>query len=656
MVITNRHGNIVMVNEQTQRLFGFSRQELLNQPVEILVPERFRESHTVERAAFCHLPSTRLMSERPALWGRRKDGTEFPAEIVLSPIETDDEVLIAAAVRDVTHRQATEAALRTHLQIQATLIALLELSLQPMSLPEQMERVLDCLLDVPWIELESKGAVFLVEEGTSELTMIAQRGLSAGVVNACQHIQFGERLCGEAAASRRIVFTPYVDQQQPIHCQGMPPHGHYCVPILSGDDVLGVINLYVAHGHQRTDTEDQFLEAVAHVLAGILTRNKIEASLRNSEERFELAVRGTDAGIWDWNLVTNQAHFSPRWKSILGYGPDEIADHCSEWETRLHPDDRVRSLSAVKDYLEGRTREYELVHRLRHRDGSYRWILARGAAVRDASGKFCRMVGSHLDITQRKQDEEMLHQREAQLIAAQRIQEFILPHRAPQVPGFDIAGKVLPAEFAGGDYFDFLMLPDGAMGIVVGDVSGHDVSAALIMASASAHLRSFAEDHDDVQEILFHTNAILSRETDDARFVTLFFLRLDPHTRQIRYVNAGHPSAYVLSHSGDVKQVLQSNSFPLSVLPDAEYPLSDVLELAPGDIVLLITDGILEARSPTREFFDADHLLAVLRDNGHRSAAEIIDCVFAAIHQFTACLRTQDDLTAVVIKVDQSPA
>ena len=113
--------------------------------------------------------------------GRRKDGTEFPAEIVLSPIETEDEVLIAAAVRDVTHRQATEAALRTHLQIQATLIALLELSLQPMSLPEQMERVLDCLLDVPWMELESKGAVFLVEEGTSELTMIAQRGLSAGV-------------------------------------------------------------------------------------------------------------------------------------------------------------------------------------------------------------------------------------------------------------------------------------------------------------------------------------------------------------------------------------------------------------------------------------------------------------------------------------------
>jgi PAS domain S-box-containing protein len=656
MVITNRLGNIVMVNEQTQRLFGFSRRELLNQPVEILVPERFRETHTAQRTEFCRFPTTRLMSERPALWGRRKDGTEFPAEIVLSPIDTENEVLIAAAVRDVTHRQVTEAALRTHLQIQATLIALLELSLQPMSLQEQMERVLDCLLDVPWIELESKGAVYLVQEGTSELTMIAQRRLSAGVLNACQHIPFGQCLCGAAAASRRIVFTPSVDERHPIHYEGMRPHGHYCVPILSGDDVLGVINLYVAHGHQRTDTEDQFLEAVAHVLAGIITRNKIEASLRISEERFELAVNGTDAGIWDWNLVTNQVHFSPRWKSILGYGPDEIADHVSEWETRLHPDDRIRSLATVKDYLEGRTPEYELEHRLRHRDGGYRWILARGAAVRDASGTLCRMVGSSLDISQRKQDEEMLRQREAQLIAAQRIQEFILPHRAPQVPGFDIAGKVLPAEFAGGDYFDFLRLPDGAMGIVVGDVSGHDVSAALIMASASAHLRSFAEDHHDVEEILFHTNAILSRETDDARFVTLFFLRLDPHTRQISYVNAGHPSAYVLSHSGDVKHVLHSNSFPLSVLPDTAYPLSDVLELAPGDIVLLVTDGILEARSPTGEFFDADHLLAVLRDNCHRSAAEIIDCVFAAIHQFTACLRTQDDLTAVVVKVNESPA
>jgi sigma-B regulation protein RsbU (phosphoserine phosphatase) len=189
------------------------------------------------------------------------------------------------------------------------------------------------------------------------------------------------------------------------------------------------------------------------------------------------------------------------------------------------------------------------------------------------------------------------------------------------------------------------------MGIVVGDVSGHDVSAALIMASASAHLRSFAEDHDDVEEIVFHTNAILFRETDGARFVTLFFLRLDPYKRQIRYVSAGHPSAYVLNQSGDVKQVLPSNGLPLSILPDTQYQLSDSLQLAPGDIVLLVTDGILEGRSPTGEVFGADHLLAALRDNHGRSAAEMIDGVFTAVHQFTACCQPQDDLTAVVIKV-----
>ena len=182
-----------------------------------------------------------------------------------------------------------------------------------------------------------------------------------------------------AKLPRRVVScsSPCVDDRHSIRAEGMPPHGHYCVPILFGDDVLGVIDLYVTHGHQPTETEDQFLTAVAHVLAGIITRSKTEASLLASEERFELAVRGTDAGIWDWNLMTNEVHFSPRWKSMLGYGPDEMADHFSEWETRLHPDDRVRALATVTDYLEGRTPEYELEHRLRHRDGSYRWILAR---------------------------------------------------------------------------------------------------------------------------------------------------------------------------------------------------------------------------------------------------------------------------------------
>ena len=206
--------------------------------------------------------------------------------------------------------------------------------------------------------------------------------------------------------------------------------------------MFGVINLYVKHGHERNDAEEDFLTAVANVLAGIVGCKQAEAALSKSEERFDLAVQGTDAGIWDWDS-TNQVYFSPRWKSMLGYEDQEIRNHINEWQQRLHPDEQARALKYVQEYLGGRMPMYELEHRLRHKDGSYRWIVARGAVVRDGAGKPYRMVGSHMDITDRKRSEQLMREREAELIAAQRIQEHILPRSAPSVPGYDIAGSVV---------------------------------------------------------------------------------------------------------------------------------------------------------------------------------------------------------------------
>ncbi len=144
------------------------------------------------------------------------------------------------------------------------------------------------------------------------------------------------------------------------------------------------------------------------------------AALVKSEERFELAVRGTDAGIWDWDLRTDKVHFSPRWKSMLGYAEDELGDDYAEWERRLHPDDRDRALETVRAYQAGETPHFELEHRLRHKDGSYRWILARGTCLRDADGRAYRMVGSHIDVTARKLAEERLKRTAAALEQSNR--------------------------------------------------------------------------------------------------------------------------------------------------------------------------------------------------------------------------------------------
>ena len=160
---------------------------------------------------------------------------------------------------------------------------------------------------------------------------------------------------------------------------------------------------------ERVGTQAERLIAMNHQLEQeIGERRRAEGALQASEERYALMMRGTNDGLWDWNILTNEIYLSPRWKSMLGYGEQEITPAFSEWETRLHPEDRKRALSAVREHLEGRTAQFELEHRLLQKDGTYRWILARGMALRDERNVPYRMVGSHTDIAERKRAEEAL--------------------------------------------------------------------------------------------------------------------------------------------------------------------------------------------------------------------------------------------------------
>lgn len=143
------------------------------------------------------------------------------------------------------------------------------------------------------------------------------------------------------------------------------------------------------------------------------TNRKLEETarlLKEREERLALVIQGTDDGIWDWNLRTDEVYYSPRWKAMLGYGEDEIANRFEAWRQLVHPDDVGRAITALQAYLTQQSSSFELEHRLQHKDGSYRWILVRGIALWDDQGKPYRMAGSHTDITKQKRAEQELQE------------------------------------------------------------------------------------------------------------------------------------------------------------------------------------------------------------------------------------------------------
>lgn len=215
-------------------------------------------------------------------------------------------------------------------------------------------------------------------------------------------ISFLSLLPGNEAAAQavfeRVLAGETVPQESfPLQMNGVVSYwDSVSAPLRERDEVVGIVHV------STNATERELAKRQLHETLDTLQR---------SRERLALALRGTTDGIWDWNLQTNEVYFSPRWKSMLGYSEDDLENVFDTWQQLIHPQDRPQALAVLQKHLDGELETYTLEHRLRHKDGSYRWILTRGAALRDENGRPYRMAGSHTDITQRRKAEERLQQR-----------------------------------------------------------------------------------------------------------------------------------------------------------------------------------------------------------------------------------------------------
>lgn len=240
-----------------------------------------------------------------------------------------------------------------------------------------------------------------------------------------------------------------------------------------------------------------------------------------------------------------------------------------------------------------------------------------------------------------------------ELEIAREVQQRLFPQKLPVIQGLEFAGYCRPALGVGGDYYDFVRLDDGSLGIAIGDVSGKGIAAALMMASLQASLRGQTiKPCDTLSEMIQHVNRLVYEASAENRYATFFYAQYEPRTSVLRYVNAGHnPPVLYRKGDGSAEIVrLETGGTVIGLFPDFPYQEAP-LELQRGDILVAFTDGISEAMTAADDEYGEERLIATLRECSSRGAADMISFILERVDAFTSGAPQHDDMTLVILRV-----
>jgi sigma-B regulation protein RsbU (phosphoserine phosphatase) len=256
-----------------------------------------------------------------------------------------------------------------------------------------------------------------------------------------------------------------------------------------------------------------------------------------------------------------------------------------------------------------------------------------------------------ISLERARQHEEILEKRrlEEELSIAKRIQKTFLPQKRPQLPGFDISGVNIPSEEVGGDYYDFIPITESQIGIVIADVSGKGIPAALIMASVRAGLIAEIRNNYAIRSIMAKVNNLLFESTASDIYVTAVYGVLDPKNRIFTFSNAGHNAPILRRADGEMKYLIEGG-MALGMFENSKYE-ERPLGLSPGEIIVFYTDGVTEAKNDDQEEFGTRRLRRVIDDSHQLGARQIREDIYEAVKKFTGVSHQEDDLTMIVLKV-----
>ena len=337
----------------------------------------------------------------------------------------------------------------------------------------------------------------------------------------------------------------------------------------------------------------------------------------------------------------------------------EIASATRDWDTAISAIEKLVQLNQQTGFRLAASRHLLVWADLCLKRGDLADLENAESLLRQAISEFHEMgVGRYPDIAQRLLQETQSRQRAQtldheqmtrELKKARQVQESLLPENLPVLPGWDFSVLLEPAHETSGDFYDFLPLPDGNLGMVIADVTDKGTGAALFMALSRSLWRTFAVNHPNEPElVMVDTNRRILEDTHGGLYITLLYGILDPLTGNFAYCSAGHHPALLLrAHDGLLEQ-LKHTGMPLGVLEEATWQQLSV-NIEPGDALVLYTDGITDAQDKRDEFFGLERLDVALRSLKGKNATEIRDGIRRVVRQFQGDVPQSDDITLMVV-------
>jgi diguanylate cyclase (GGDEF)-like protein/PAS domain S-box-containing protein len=461
VVLVDNQGRILRVNRRFTELFGYPQEEILGLSVDrLLAPEGYVEE--AERL-------TRLVGsgERVAVETvrRRKDGSLVEVAITGTPIFIGSgQVAVYGMYQDIGDRKRVEREIERSLSL----------------LRATLDSTADGILVV-----DTEGKIVTYNQKFAHMWGIPEEVLASGEDDRALEFVLDQLKDPEGFLTR--VGELYRD------------------PAAESFDVLEFKDGRVFERYSQPQRIAGKIVGRVWSFRDVTQGRRIEEALRASEERYALAARGANDGLWDWDLESNRIYYSPRWKEMLGYADDELGDSVEEWFSRIHRSDVERVRAAISGHLEGNSSNFETEYRIRCRDGSFRWMLSRGVAVRHADGRAYRMAGSQTDITARKMAEErLMHEAVHDVLTG-------LPNRALFM---DLLARALARSKRRKGYRFAVLFLDLDRFKVVNDCLGHVVGDRLLVEIAGRLARCLRPE-DTVARLGGDEFTVLLEDMDD---------------------------------------------------------------------------------------------------------------------------------------------